>query len=189
MARPLSDLKREAILDAAARLVAEQGTGASTAQIARAARVAEGTLFIYFENKDVLLNAVFEQLETRLSQALEAAYPADGDGHAQLHHLWHALIAWGLARPIDRRALRQLKVSQRIGADTRARCSALFADVLARLQAGLAPHVQAERMPFYLEQVFISLLETTLDAITAEPAQREAYAQAAFELFWRGIQR
>ena len=45
MARPLSEAKRDAILAAAAQLVAAQGVGASTAQIAKAAKVAEGTVF------------------------------------------------------------------------------------------------------------------------------------------------
>ena len=66
MARPLSEAKRDAILAAAAQLVAAQGVGASTAQIAKAAKVAEGTVFTYFETKDALLNALFVRLEERL---------------------------------------------------------------------------------------------------------------------------
>ncbi|OZI44754.1 TetR family transcriptional regulator [Bordetella genomosp. 5] len=189
MARPLSDLKREAILDAAARLVAEQGVGASTAQIARAAKVAEGTLFIYFDNKDALLNALFVKLETRLSQTIAEGYPADGDARSQLLHIWNTLIAWGAAQPLERKALKQLKVSQRIASCTRDQCSALFADVLSRLQTSLQAYVAPDRLSFYMEHVFIGLFETTLDAIAAHPARRDEFGQAAFDLFWRGIQR
>ena len=42
MARPLSEAKREAILEAACKLVAEHGTGAPTAKIAREARLTSG---------------------------------------------------------------------------------------------------------------------------------------------------
>src|SRR6266513_1991714 len=63
MARPLSEEKREAILEAAAELVAQMGTGASTANIAKAAGVAEGTLFTYFGTKDDLLNQLFVEIE------------------------------------------------------------------------------------------------------------------------------
>ena len=86
MARPLSEQKRDAILDATAKLVAAQGIGASTAQIARAAKVAEGTVFTYFETKDALLNALFVRLETRLAMVLGADFPDQADARELVLH-------------------------------------------------------------------------------------------------------
>ena len=48
MARPLSEEKRIAILNAAANVVASEGIDAATARIAKAAKVAHGTLVTYF---------------------------------------------------------------------------------------------------------------------------------------------
>ncbi len=48
VARPRSEDKRMAILEAATEAIAEAGLGASTALIARKAGVAEGTIFRYF---------------------------------------------------------------------------------------------------------------------------------------------
>lgn len=189
MARPLSEAKRDAILAAAGALVAAQGVGASTAQIARAAKVAEGTVFTYFETKDALLNALFVRLEMRLAAAIGDDFPADADAHDQLQHVWNALVAWGAAHPVDRMALRQLKVSERISAPTRAHCEGLFGGMLQSLETNLARHIHADRLPFYLGRVLVSLLETTLEAMAAQPDQRQALQQAAFDLFWKGIQR
>jgi len=189
MARPLSEAKRDAILAAAGTLVAAQGVGASTAQIARAAKVAEGTVFTYFETKDALLNALFVRLEMRLAAAIGDDFPADADAHDQLQHVWNALVAWGAAHPVDRMALRQLKVSERISAPTRAHCEGLFGGMLQSLETNLARHIDADRLPFYLGRVLVSLLETTLEAMAAQPDQRQALQQAAFDLFWKGIQR
>jgi len=189
MARPLSEQKRDAILDAAAHLVAAQGIGASTAQIARAAKVAEGTVFTYFETKDALLNALFVRLETRLSQALATDFPADADAHRLLQHAWNALVAWGSAYPVDRMALRQLKVSERISEHTRTQCAGLFGSMLQSLETRLADHIDPQRLPFYLGRVLINLLETTLEAMAAAPDQRQQLQQAGFDLFWKGIQR
>ena len=50
MARPRSEDKRTAILEAATEVVAELGIGAPTAKVAKGAGVAEGTLFTYFAN-------------------------------------------------------------------------------------------------------------------------------------------
>lgn len=189
MARPLSDEKRTAILAAAAQLVAAQGIGASTAQIAKAARVAEGTVFTYFETKDALLNALFVRLEERLALAVGGSFPADADVREQLLHVWNALLVWGAAHPVDRMALRQLKVSERITDCTRTHCAGLFGTTLQTLETSLARHVDPDRLAFYLGRVLISLLETTLEAMAAQPEQRDALAQAGFDLYWKGIQR
>lgn len=189
MARPLSEQKHDAILDAAARLVAAQGIGASTAQIARAAKVAEGTVFTYFPTKDALLNALFVRLETRLSMALGTHFPAEADAHGLLLHAWNALIDWGSTYPVDRMALRQLKVSERISEQTRSECAGLFGSMLQRLESSLADHIDGERLPFYLGRVLVNLLETTLEAMAAEPERRQALQQAGFDLFWKGIQQ
>lgn len=189
MARPLSDAKRTAILEAAAQAVAAQGIGASTAQIARGAKVAEGTVFTYFETKDALLNALFVRLEERLAVAVGSSFPANAGVRDQLHHVWNALLVWGATHPVDRMALRQLKVSERITDCTRTHCAGLFGTTLHTLEASLARYVDPERLGFYLGRVLITLLETTLEAMAAQPAQRDALAQAGFDLYWKGIQR
>jgi len=189
MARPLSDEKRDAILTAAGRLVASQGVAASTAQIAKAAKVAEGTVFTYFENKDVMLNALFVRLEMRLAANIGDAFPVQASAQDQLQHVWNALVRWGLQYPDDAKALRQLKVSERITDSTRLHCEGLFGGMLQSLQDKLAAHIDPDRLSFYLGRVLVTLLDTTLDAITAQPEQRQALQQAGFDLFWKGIQR
>jgi len=52
VARPKSEDKKQALLEAAAEAFAQSGITASTALIARNAGVAEGTLFRYFATKD-----------------------------------------------------------------------------------------------------------------------------------------
>lgn len=189
MARPLSDAKRTAILVAAAEQVAARGVGASTAQIAKAAKVAEGTVFTYFETKDALLNALFVRLEERLAMAIGGSFPADAQVREQLLHVWNALIEWGAHSPVERMALRQLKVSERITDCTRTQCAGLFGTMLQTLEARIGEVSTPERVSFYLGRVLVSLLETTLEAMAAQPGQRQMLQQAGFDLFWKGIQR
>ncbi len=60
--------KRCAIVRATLDLVAEQGFhGAPMALVAERAGVAAGTIYRYFESKDVLINEVFHYLEERFS--------------------------------------------------------------------------------------------------------------------------
>ena len=62
MARTSTGDKRERILDAAVVEIARRGYGATTvAMIARRAGVADGTIYLYFKNKDEILVQLFER--------------------------------------------------------------------------------------------------------------------------------
>ncbi len=59
--------KRERILDAAVRVFAKSGFHATrVADVAKAAGVADGTIYLYFESKDELLRSLFEDRVGRL---------------------------------------------------------------------------------------------------------------------------
>lgn len=63
MARKRSDDKRRRILDAAVRVFARKGYfGAKVAEIARQAGVADGTIYLYFHNKEDILVSLFNEV-------------------------------------------------------------------------------------------------------------------------------
>ena len=70
MSDPMTD-KRRQILDAALALCAEDGLqGAATARIARAAGVANGTLFHHFPSKELLIQQLYQDVKLRLGAAI-----------------------------------------------------------------------------------------------------------------------
>jgi AcrR family transcriptional regulator len=76
MARPRSEDKQKAILDAAVEEFAVRGVWSTpTSAISKAAGVAEGTLFTYFATKDVLVNALYRALKLELADAMMGDYP------------------------------------------------------------------------------------------------------------------
>jgi AcrR family transcriptional regulator len=186
MARPLSEQKREAILAAAAELVATVGTGASTANIAKGAGVSEGTLFTYFATKDDLLNQLFVEIESDLAEAVLANHPGKGSSRDRVRHVWDRLIEWGIANPTWRKALRQLKVSDRISDERRRHCDAMFAEAREMVEQSLAGHVAPKRASFYIGTVLMGLADITIEAIFASPKSREHLKRAGFDLFWKG---
>jgi len=77
--------KRERILDAAERVFAEHGFyNAKVSEIARHARVADGTIYLYFKSKDDLLISLFESRMERVCADLEAAVSAVSGAQAKL---------------------------------------------------------------------------------------------------------
>ena len=186
MARPLSEEKRSAILTAATGLVAAQGTGAPTAKIAKEAGLAEGTLFTYFANKDELLNQLYIDIKVDLAAAIMDAFPSGGGVRERCHHVWNAYVTWGSAYPTKRKAMRQLRVSEKITEQSRQRGSLAFRDV-NHVFDELADSAGVERDAAFAGALFESLAETTLEFMARAPGRHEHYRQAGFDVLWSGI--
>ena len=70
--------KRERILEAAIRVFAENGFYATrVSEIAKAAGVADGTIYLYFENKDDVLISIFRDRIGKLLEILEGVIKSD----------------------------------------------------------------------------------------------------------------
>jgi TetR/AcrR family transcriptional regulator, fatty acid metabolism regulator protein len=68
--------KRERILDAAVRVFARKGFHATrVSEVAKAAGVADGTIYLYFESKDHLLMSLYEHRVERLLAYLDTELP------------------------------------------------------------------------------------------------------------------
>ncbi len=80
--------KHERMLRAAVRVFARKGFYASrVAEIARAAGVADGTIYLYFKSKDELLTSLFEDRIVRLLALLRDEVAREPDAPARLRRL------------------------------------------------------------------------------------------------------
>lgn len=79
------DNRREAVMDAAARLFAEQGYRATTIRdIAGAAGMLPGSVYYHFASKDALLLAVYREGVARIIARVDAATAGEQDPWARL---------------------------------------------------------------------------------------------------------
>ena len=71
--------RRTEITSAATRVFAERGvTNTTVSDIVKAAGVAQGTFYLYFESKDDVVLAVVEQMGSEMLAAIEAAVTSSG---------------------------------------------------------------------------------------------------------------
>lgn len=85
--------KRRQILEGAAKVFLAQGfDAASMGEIARAAGVSKGTLYVYFENKEMLFNAIVHQERQGQAETIFRFDPADSDVAAVLTRLGNAFV-------------------------------------------------------------------------------------------------
>lgn len=100
--------KRDEILRAALELIAEKGFhGAPMAMIAEQAGVGAGTIYRYFENKDVLITELFKEIETRIYPVLLDGYALQKPIDERFLHLGSAMLRYFIENPLDFKYLEQ----------------------------------------------------------------------------------
>jgi AcrR family transcriptional regulator len=187
MARPLSDDKRSAILEAATGVVAALGVAAPTAGIAKGAGVAEGTLFTYFATKDVLLNQLYLRIKAGLRDAMMADYPSGKNLSHRCRHVWDRYIRWGSAHPLERKAARQLAVSDRITDENRKVVAGMFGEFDALMRECAASGPLKDQPTAFASSILSAIADTTMEFIAREPKRARQYTSAGFEAFWKAV--
>ncbi|ELZ4356688.1 TetR/AcrR family transcriptional regulator [Salmonella enterica] len=174
MARPKSEDKKQALLEAATQAIAQSGIAASTAVIARNAGVAEGTLFRYFATKDELINTLYLHLKQDLCQSMIMELDRSiTDAKTMTRFIWNSYISWGLNHPARHRAIRQLAVSELRDLCHRSVLMVFMSDEYRAFGDGL----------------FLALAETTMDFAARDPARAGEYIALGFEAMWRALTR
>jgi len=189
VARPKSEDKRNAILDAATRLFAERGlVGAPTSEISKLADVAEGTLFTYFETKDDLINSLYREIKLELADAMMSDFPRKKNVRTRLRHVWDRYINWGIANPKQRKVLAQLQVSEVLTKESKAAGGAPFAEFQTMIRDAIDGRVFRDDLPAELISKSLAVLvEATIDLTVANPSKANKYRDSGFQMFWAGI--
>ncbi|EAA7791823.1 TetR/AcrR family transcriptional regulator [Salmonella enterica subsp. enterica] len=180
MARPKSEDKKQALLEAATQAIAQSGIAASTAVIARNAGVAEGTLFRYFATKDELINTLY--LHLKLDRSIT-------DAKMMTRFIWNSYISWGLNHPARHRAIRQLAVSEKLTKETEQRADDMFPELRDLCHRSVLMVFMSDEYRAFGDGLFLALAETTMDFAARDPARAGEYIALGFEAMWRALTR
>src|SRR5512133_3376862 len=100
--------KRSEVMQAALELIAARGFhGATMAEIAEKAGVAAGTIYRYFENKDVLITELHRELEERIMAVLQKDYPCRRPLRERFLYLIQSLLRYFIEHPLHFRYMEQ----------------------------------------------------------------------------------
>ena len=98
--RHKDDSKREAISNAAIQLITTIGfADTSMSRIAKAANVSPATIYVYFENKDDLLNKLYLMVKQDTSEAVLAGYNDNLSVEEGFKLIWDNACRYMLAHP------------------------------------------------------------------------------------------
>ncbi len=185
MARAKSPEKREAILRAAVHEIAQTGLGASTASIAKSAKLAEGTLFTYFATKNELLNELYLELKCDVYRRVNARFPHKAELRVRARHVWIETLRWGIEQPDERKASLQLNVSGSVTDATRKRLGSESGAVAQAMSELATRGVFRDMPPGFASSAISAMQEAVMDTVARKPRQRAMLIEKGFEAFWR----
>jgi AcrR family transcriptional regulator len=185
MAKPRSEDRRNAILSAAARVIASQGLAAATAAIAKEAGVSNGSLFVYFDTKAELLNELYVALKAEMTAAATAGLDAGGEPREQVRRMWTQWLRWNTAHPEKRRALAHLDVADDITAASHQTVRSAFSGIADLLDRSRASGPMHDAPLGFVLSLITAIAEATIDAMIRQPAEAEARSSAGFDAIWR----
>jgi AcrR family transcriptional regulator len=186
--------KRDEIVRAALELIAEQGFhGSPMAELARRAGVGAGTIYRYFENKDVLIAELYRELEERVYPVLLERYSSERPVRERFLQLGSALLRYFIEHPLDFRYIEQYHNSPYGVECRRAKLSgeAGKGDVYRELFLdGIADGVIKELpLPVLFALAFGPLLSVARDHILGFVALDEGLITRTIEACWDALRR
>ena len=187
MARPRSEDKRNAIIEAATRVIGTHGLSAPTAMIAKEAGVSNGSLFAYFETKADLLNRLYVGLKAEMAEVALDGLATESDIRTQMFHMWSYLLRWAISCPEKRRTLAHLSVSGDITSETRQNANHELAGVIQLVERGREDGPMRDAPLGFVAALMTALLDATSDYMIQDPANADKHCMAALDAFWRMI--
>ncbi len=183
--------KKNQIMQAALQLFVEQGFEAtSTAAITRKAGVAAGTLFHHFESKEKLIDAIYTQVKSDMSDALAKGTDNQADARAMFHRSWKNFVVYCAENPENFRFVDVFSNSTQISNGVAERAKKQFFDHLHELIEVARRENCLQGLP---DELIYSMI-TSLSVATVwhliehpEKLHDEIFMERALNSCWRAI--
>jgi AcrR family transcriptional regulator len=183
------DAKLDAVVAATCRLAAERGLlGLNLTDIAKAAGIGTSTLYVYFADKEALLNEAYR----RAKRAAIAFYGAEIDPQAPLRlrvrGVWNRMLDHRLHHHEEVSFMEQFMASSFMNEESRAYAAQLGEALVGLVAEGQAAEILKPVPIPFLSALFIGSVRETARLIRAQSVADSDESRAiAFQLCWEGI--
>jgi len=187
--RVKDEAKREQISRATMRLVNEGGfQGASMARIAQQADVSAATIYLYFENKEDLINKLYLEIKQRMSQVMLMEYDAKGDVKENIKKLWFHFYGFITDHPDQFQFIEQCTNSPLIREENKAESMTYYANLFGLFERGRST---GAILPVSDELIYVSLFapisQLAKHRLRLQQPLTEKEAGDVFEAAWRAV--
>ncbi|AFD07388.1 TetR/AcrR family transcriptional regulator [Solitalea canadensis] len=137
MKQPVVD-KRQSILNSSLAIITEHGFhGSSMKMISEKAGVAAGTIYLYFTNKEELINELFLEIRRRINDVVVNAFDEALAYRTNFSNIWHSLYDYYLNNDQVFKFIEQYSSSPFIVESTKRKGEKILAPVYEILGKGI----------------------------------------------------
>ena len=182
--------KRKAIMDACLDLFCEKCfQDTSTASISQKAGVATGTLFLYFENKEELVNELYLSCKDEYASYLEEGVWEHPTFKAQVRYIWDRNLEWRRDNANKLKFMMQFAASQTITKMTQERAMnrvTIMNEVVKRAVDNKEVVTSSTEL---LSAMIFGYFHTASTFLLEHPHSKnfQKWSDESFNFFWKGI--
>lgn len=192
MVRVQDQAKREKFLSTALRLFIANGVqNTSTAEIAKEAGTAAGTLFLYFPTKQALVSELLLNIAREQSNAVHAVLEETMTAREIFAAIWSSTIRWFQENPDAYQYLLQVRDSGMV-AETVVQESGKFFDYyFLAIQKGLSEGSIQPYPPELIGDLLYHHIVVVMNLLRRQPdaGKHAEYIHLGFDIFWNGIKK
>ncbi len=183
--------KEERILQSAIELFAAEGLAVPTAAIAKAAGVANGTLFNYFTTKQDLIDALYLTLKKEVTQLFLAGGADQAKSLKETSFvLWECYVRWAIANPLKNKVMNLFKSANVLSAKVVAEADDMFRPFHESMQNGIKKGAVVNLDVHYLYKIMAAQIAVSIEQVLERNLKGKAletHILAGFDIFWKGV--
>lgn len=189
MARFKDEKKRVAIRNAVVDEVLHSGlAGASVARIAKRASVSAGTIYLYFPNKEVLLQQIYLEIKAEFHRAMMSDVTASANHDENIRRMWFCLLSWLQQHPNDFLFSEFINAAQLLDSAGQAEINTMADDVSHLLQAAIDDGTLAKvPLPAIKAVLIAPMLHLARQAAIMKRDVDQSTLETTFSLVWEAV--
>ena len=190
MVRKISPEKRANFLSSALKLFVANGVqNTSTAEIAKAAGTAAGTLFLYFPTKQDLIHELVLKIGKEQSESINGLLQPSLSARETFSVIWNGSVRWFMDHMDAYLFIQQIRDSGMIAAEVVQESNKFFGYYYLAIQKGLQ---EGSIKPYPIELIGGILYQgivavMNLIKMQSDPTKQGEYVDQGFDIFWDGI--
>lgn len=189
MPKVRDEKKIEEIFKATLKLVIRTGfSGLKMADVAREAKLATGTLYIYFQNKEELINATFIETKKKIAAVILDDQNAAATYFETFRKTWNSYFTFCLKHPEYMLFVEQFIYSGFITENIKTKAESFFEDFNTFLKQGQEQNMlKAHDIELLKAQLMGPIHETIKISVNKKISLNETTIDQCFDMAWQSV--
>lgn len=189
--RVKDDKKETAIFDAAIRLITANGfSDTSMSKIAKAADVSPATIYVYFENKEDLLNKTYTHVKHEMAAALLNGLKPELSVKEAFRIIWHNFYKYAVANQVRFSFKEQFANSPLVDKLRKEQAMDNFHSLFEWFERGRREKIFKDiPVELFVTFAFAPLVALTKQHFCGDIRLDEKLLKKAFEMSWESVTR